>query len=124
MQGNGIINKNIIHTCAEEFLKPLITIAAPQIIITLGSSVFEAIKYIYNLDIKNQSFTSVVESSPYIVDSTTKIFPVFHCGASSVNRNRKMELQVSDWKKLNSDRVPVKNQSLNNITFNSEALKY
>ena len=127
MQGNkeGIISKTVIQECAVQFLKPLIEIVKPKIIITLGLSVFEGLQAIFNIKPSTRSFTSIVEDSPLFIDSTLKIFPMFHCGAMGVNLNRRFEIQKEDWRKVKTAlNFNTDNEPGNYISINQEAHEY
>lgn len=101
MQGNkgNIINSRIITECAEEFLKPLIEIVSPKIIIALGTVPFRGLLHALNIS-KKGSFSKAVESGAISTTSNITIFPMFHCGTLSINMNRKLEQQKSDWAKV------------------------
>ncbi|MEK7257651.1 MAG: uracil-DNA glycosylase family protein, partial [Bacteroidota bacterium] len=82
----------------EKYLKPLIRIIEPQVILCLGKiatySVFSIYGYIFN------SFKSVVETPPEKEKTGgIKVFPVFHTG-SRMLYNRPQA--ASDWEKIGS----------------------
>jgi len=108
---NNIINDGIIKDCSIEFLKPLIDIVSPKIIITLGSCAYKGVRYAFDLP-ADKSFTIAVDNAPIAIEPDIKIFPMFHCGAMGVNRNRKLPKQSEDWSKL----IPyVKNLTIESI---------
>lgn len=83
--------------CTEEFLKPLIEIIEPNIIITLGVHAFKAIKRIYRLKQK-PVLKNLVSISPIEVDNK-KIFAFYHCGRLGL-ANRNLDMQKEDWNKI------------------------
>jgi uracil-DNA glycosylase len=102
MQGNGdnIINDIFINKCIDEFIRPLINIVEPEIIITLGSFPFKGVLMAFDKTETVSSFTSLVENAPIELRPGLKLYPMFHCGAMGVNLNRKLEKQKMDWGKL------------------------
>lgn len=80
----------------ENFLKPLIDIIQPKVIITLGKIAFGAVARIYNL--KKENMSKLVEKSPILIGNK-KIFPMYHCGSLGI-RNRSLEMQKQDWRKV------------------------
>lgn len=87
--------------CIRYFLKPLIDIIDPKIIISLGKRTSESIITLYGIKFsKSENFTSIVEKAPYLLNDKTVLFPVYHCGIGSVNRNRSFSQQQADWAKI------------------------
>lgn len=82
----------------EHFLKPLIEIINPQIIITVGKMATASVLSIYSL--KTSTLLDAVNKSPIEVDDK-KIFPVYHTGGLGI-RNRPKEQQINDWKRIKS----------------------
>lgn len=83
-----------IYESTDEFLKPLIEIIEPEIIITLGVSAFKAIKSIYKLKEKSV-LKELIHTNPIKVDNK-KIFNFYHCGGLGL-ANRSLPLQKQDW---------------------------
>lgn len=79
------------------FLKPLIDIIQPKIIITMGAVATKSVVELYNL--KTMSLKNMVDNSPITVSGDRLIFPVFHTGGLGL-RNRNNELQLKDWNKI------------------------
>lgn len=108
MQGKP--EKRWIETGRDEFLRPLIEIVQPKIIIALGQipfqSVCAAIPDMINICPKiSFNFKDIVEHSPYTAKNGMLVFAVFHCGGGGV-RNRTREQQIMDWKKISQYRPP------------------
>lgn len=80
----------------EEFLKPLITIIQPKIIIAIGSMATKTLGVIY--DFKVSSHKNSVDNSP-IISGQTLIFPVYHTGGLGLRNRPKVE-QIADWSKI------------------------
>lgn len=82
----------------DEFLKPLIDIIQPEIIIAVGAEATKTLGVIYNFKVEAQK--NMVEKPP-IERGNTKIFPVFHTGRLSSSTRPKAQ-QKEDWQKIKS----------------------
>jgi DNA polymerase len=80
----------------EHFLKPLIDIIQPKIIIAIGAKATKSLGVIYNF--KVTSHKSMVENSP-IKHGSKLIFPVYHIGGLGLS-NRPKAQQIIDWTKI------------------------
>jgi hypothetical protein len=103
MQGSldKILTQTLINAFANEFTKPLIEMVEPQIIITLGMAAFKGITTIYEIAASgNIRLKDIVGHGPIILKGGLLLFPMFHCGSSGVNRNRKLIEQMADWDKI------------------------
>jgi DNA polymerase len=104
-QGNlqDPIKKEWLSNCSKHFFKPLVDVVRPKIIIALGSNVSHTILDLYEVAYsKSVSLSQLMESSPFNLTESTDLFPVYHCGAGGVNRNRSLEMQQDDWAKIAS----------------------
>jgi len=81
----------------EEFLKPLIEIIQPKIIITLGKVAYDAAARIYGLSL-NKSLKKLIKNNPIKVQNVN-IFAMYHCGRIGL-ANRKLYQQILDWRKI------------------------
>lgn len=100
----GKIKSEWASSSATNFLKPLIEIIKPKVIIALGQSPFQAIHSIYKGQItpdlpSNLPFKDYVGKF-FVTKDKTKIFPVYHCGVRAVNSFRKIEEQLVDWQNI------------------------
>jgi hypothetical protein len=103
MQGllDKILTQTLINEFANEFTKPLIEIVEPQIIITLGMAAFKGISSIYEIVPSGTAkLKDIVGHGPVILKGGLLLFPMFHCGSSGVNRNRKIMDQMADWHRI------------------------
>ncbi len=97
----GRVEDEWFANCSHAFFKPLIEIINPRAIIALGKKVSESILALYGIPYrKNIPFSEMLSNSPYNLTAPTVLFPVYHCGAGSVNRNRSMPEQKEDWLKI------------------------
>ena len=82
---------------ANSFIKPLIELIEPKVIISMGSIAYETICLIYGLTKK--SMKDAVESNPIILENGIKIFVVYHCSSLGI-ANRDFNTQREDWQKI------------------------
>ena len=97
------VPKQCFANCSTKFLKPLIEIINPKIIITLGTSSYDSVIRLYSTKdrkIKYEPLKNVAGKEPIeLLKSGLKLFPFFHCGGLGL-MNRKREIQIEDWKNL------------------------
>ncbi len=87
--------------CTQEFFKPLVEIIRPRAILALSKKVSASILDHYNIGYsKNKKLSNIMCRSPYALNSSIVLFPLYHCGAGSVNRNRPLSEQQNDWSKI------------------------
>ena len=90
-----------LTNCCEEFFRNLVELIRPRVVLALGKRVSEAILNLYEIPHrKTWTLNQLMQSGPFNLFDTTYLFPVYHCGASGVNRNRSFEDQNTDWKKV------------------------
>jgi uracil-DNA glycosylase family 4 len=95
------VDRQWITNCGMSFFYPLIKIVNPKIVIGLGRNVSEAILKLFNASYpKHGRYNLVTEKMSFKLTDTTTLFPVYHCGAGSTNRNRKMIEQKKDWERI------------------------
>ncbi len=83
-----------VNESTEEFLKPLIEIIEPRIIITLGVHAYKAIKKTYKLKEKAK-LSERSRSNPISVENK-ELFAFYHCGSLGT-ANRSLNQQKADW---------------------------
>jgi uracil-DNA glycosylase len=110
-------NDNWYRICNKEYVKRLIGIIKPKVIIPVGTKALNGLRMcgdFYNPENKmvsntyfKQKFVDIVESGHLklkisIENQTTEVmvYPVFHYGVLSCNLNRKFEKQLEDWRKI------------------------
>jgi len=90
-----------LTNCCKKFFRNLVELIRPRVVLALGKRVSEAILDVYGIPYcKTWTLTQLMQSGPFNLFDTTYLFPVYHCGASGVNRNRSFEDQKADWKKV------------------------
>jgi len=83
----------------ELFIKPLIEIIEPKIIIAMGSIPFKTVSKIY--DLKIEPLKKLIEKNPITLPDKKLLFVFYHCSGLGI-ANRKFDLQCQDWSKLKS----------------------
>ena len=92
-----IKSKDWYADTAIKFIKPLIEIINPKIIITMGTTAYDTISIIYKLDKK--PLKELIDTNPIILSDKIKLFTVYHCsGLGLVSRN--FDAQLGDWKRI------------------------
>ena len=73
-------------------------IISPRIVVTLGLEPVRAIlKHFGMLELAKLRLRDLVAKGPYkLPETSTMLFPVFHCGAWGIY-NRHLQLQKEDW---------------------------
>ena len=106
---SGGLHAGWLPICANRYMARLIRIVRPKVIIVLGLAAFEAM---YCMDGIRVRCKNPVNAAPGTLAEIMKydyridldgceigVFPVYHPGANS-KRNRSMEQQVEDWKRI------------------------
>jgi hypothetical protein len=95
--GNRItsISKN---ESAREFLRPLIDIVDPRVIIAMGKEAYQGLSVILGFP-RSHSMKRLLERSPLTAEGSRLVFPVFHCGSLGL-ANRPFNEQKDDWKRI------------------------
>ncbi len=93
------VYSNWYRNCGPRFLKPLIEIVKPRVVICIGQRAHETVMTSYSQ--KPLPFRHAVdEHAPVILDNGIAVFAVYHCGRRILNTHRKPEQQQSDWKEI------------------------
>jgi DNA polymerase len=96
---SSTVYQKCFSNCGENFLKPLIDLISPKILITLGAAPFKSVLRLYRPEGSSQipPLRDVVRHEPIIINTQgLKLFPMFHCGGLGL-ANRKFEEQKTDW---------------------------
>jgi uracil-DNA glycosylase len=96
----GPVKDKWLKNCGERFLRPLIDIVCPKVVITLGEKAYRSLCNIYNLE-QEKNFKDAVENdNGYPLSANTLLFPVYHCGKRTMNTNRSFPEQKRDWERI------------------------
>lgn len=93
---SGSLKYSWIKMDTQNFLKPIIDMIQPDIIISLGMDAYLALAYLYHL--KKASLKDLITENPIILNDNKLLFALYHCGQLATNRIRNLELQKEDWK--------------------------
>jgi uracil-DNA glycosylase family 4 len=88
--------------CTKQFFKPLVEIIRPMAILALGERTSKFILNAYEVNYRRNASlkTMIIEHSPFKLTSQILLFPLYHCGAMGINRNRTLKEQLNDWQNI------------------------
>jgi len=87
------------RNCGTHFLRPLIDLVRPKVVVCLGERAYRAVLTAYG--IRPCKFSDAVKSEePVPLPGGLSVLPVYHCGAGTQNRNRNRDAQLEDWKRV------------------------
>lgn len=93
------VRSDWFRRCGSLFLRPLIDLVNPFVVVCLGQRAYHAVMNAYGLP--PQPFRSAVESSDFAHRSSGAAFvPVYHCGARILNTHRNLDAQKGDWRRV------------------------
>lgn len=106
---SGGMHAGWLPICANRYMARLIRIVRPKVIIVLGLAAFEAMYCMDGIQVRCENPVNAAPGTlaeimkyDYRIDLNgceIGVFPVYHPGANS-KRNRSMEQQVEDWKRI------------------------
>jgi uracil-DNA glycosylase len=68
------------------------------VVVCLGEKAYRAALYAYG--VRPKKFRDAVSEGPTSVSGGVLVFPVYHCGAGTQNRNRSLDAQREDWRRI------------------------
>lgn len=92
--------KEWYQNCDRHFLKPLIELVQPQVVIALGEKATNGMLHAYSKKTFSGFLDAVEIEDGIRLSEKTRLFPVYHCGRRGVNCNRNMDEQLADWVKI------------------------
>lgn len=93
------VKREWFNNCGHHYLKPLIEIISPKVVVSLGKYAYEAICQLYCLP--KMSFRDAVDRQEGTPLSKNVIyFPVYHCSPRVLHTHRKLAQQKSDWQRI------------------------
>jgi len=90
------------RNCATSFLFPQIELVRPRLVITLGLIPYRSVLYAYGIKPKRSLSEAVSSAASIPLNERTALIPVYHPGAWSRRRNRTLDQQVEDWKRIST----------------------
>jgi len=112
------INSKVSTNCGRQFLKPLIELIQPKVIVTLGKEAAVSVlkQYMFKnpelLKTTRGSFSEIFKSSPYTLGDKLKLYTLYHPSQLGVNNRNKIEsdkdkprlyFMEKDWKGIKID---------------------
>lgn len=95
------LQRTWLDNCVLAFLLPLIEIVRPKVVISMAQEVSKALlSSRLGRPVRSSSNSELVEKAPYDCFVGSVLFPVYHCGAGSINRNRSLPEQQQDWRRI------------------------
>ena len=108
------LSSEVANECAEEFLRDLIGIIKPKVIIALGNKAFQSLVKLYKISAPSSLREIFLPDGGYkdeyktgfaLLGLTAKLFPVYHCsplglanrGPNGLTKDERFELQKKDW---------------------------
>jgi uracil-DNA glycosylase len=93
------VKQEWFENCGTRFLRPLIDLLGPRVVVSLGKRAYEAVLTAYG--IRPRKFRTAVESEePDQLPGGASLFAVYHCGARVQNTHRPLADQLKDWKRI------------------------
>ena len=93
--------KKCSFDCAKKYLRPLIGIINPKVVITLGKIPYDAVMTAYYLKAEKNLIDAVESQKSIYLGDTTRLFPVYHCGGKGLII-RNFETHIKDWERIKS----------------------
>jgi DNA polymerase len=88
--------------CGKLFLRPLIELIEPKIVIALGKEAYKAIIWAYMRPIpSHDKYSEIVDKlGETQLNSKSRLFAVYHPSRRIINTHRPMDKQLKDWEKI------------------------
>lgn len=101
----GPVKDEWFQNCGKKFLRPLLQVVNPKVVVALGQRAFKAILEAYDIPYSwPQTYRDVViregRSGGKKLPAGPLLFPVYHCGSKIINMTRDMNDQLNDWKHI------------------------
>jgi hypothetical protein len=97
-KGGNCISSLSKRESTSEFLRPLIDIVDPRVIIAMGKEAYECVCDAFEVG-RARSMRQALEKGPVELPNSKLLFPVFHCGGLGV-ANRPLNKQLEDWSRI------------------------
>jgi len=95
----GPVRDEWFRTCGTAFLRPLIELLSPTVVICLGERAYGAVLSSYGLPAQT-SWRAAVEGPGTPLPKGPTAFAVYHCGRRILNTHRKRDPQFRDWQRI------------------------
>lgn len=93
------VHSDWFSNCGRRFLKPLVEIVRPKILVTLSEFAYSAIAVEFGLRLL--PFKAAVETEGgFQIGEMTTLHPAYHCGRRILNTHRPLAKQLEDWARI------------------------
>lgn len=89
-----------LKNCASRFLRPLLDLIEPKIVITLGDDALYAVTHAYNVKGIERVSDVIEQKEPIYLTENMKWFPVYHCGRQGVNSKGGLGAHIKHWARI------------------------
>lgn len=90
-----------VDNCGNRFLRQQVEIVRPKVIVGLGAFAFHALLRAFG-QTKRQLRDAICDKAGIEILTDVRLFAAYHCGAGTINRNRNLQQQFKDWKRIGS----------------------
>lgn len=99
-KGGNSISSISKRESTKDFLRPLIDIIDPKVVITMGREAYECVCNAFGTP-RVKSMREALEQGPVELPGSKLLFAVYHCGGLGL-ANRPLSKQLEDWEKIAS----------------------
>lgn len=92
--------------CGARFLRPLIDLILPRVVVTLGWWAMATVLGIYGLAVPKHFTDGVDDPHGFGLSDSIRLFPMYHPGNRVLNTHRHWDQQVEDWARLKDVLAP------------------
>ncbi|MFM8476491.1 MAG: uracil-DNA glycosylase family protein [Planctomycetaceae bacterium] len=92
--------------CGSLFLRQQIEIVRPKVVVCLGAFAFHAVLRAFGQPIMELR-DAIEDTEGHEVLDGVRLFAAYHCGNGTVNRNRDLQQQMTDWERIRRFLRPV-----------------
>lgn len=96
---NAPVEAEWFANCGERFLKPVIELVRPVLVVSLGERAYRSIRDLYGLP-RLAFRKAVAQPDPFTLGEGIFFVAVYHCGRRILNTHRPLEQQKIDWQRV------------------------
>lgn len=92
--------------CGSLFLRQQIEIVRPKVVVCLGAFAFHAVLRAFGqpmIELRD----AIEDTEGHEILDGVRLFAAYHCGNGTVNRNRDLQQQMTDWERIRRFLRPV-----------------
>ncbi len=95
-----------VTNCGSNFLRQQVEIVQPKVVVGLGAFAFHAVLRAFGHPIVELRDAIADTQGCEILDGV-RLFAAYHCGKGTINRNRDLKQQSTDWERIQRFLRPV-----------------